>query len=150
MASNSKRLKLCSHNEDRISALPDAILCHILSFFSIRQAKNINSVTPPSHCFPCLKLLHVTFWFPYPHTVEKLFSSFPVLEDLIIDGEDSDASAFNLLYLHPNLEHLKILSKREHLYVNCTRYTYCIAGSLSDKWQSDSTSNVRFGAVLEK
>ncbi|PRQ57143.1 putative F-box domain-containing protein [Rosa chinensis] len=38
MASNSKRLKLCSHNEDRISGLPDAILCHILSFFSIRQA----------------------------------------------------------------------------------------------------------------
>ncbi|PRQ25377.1 putative F-box domain-containing protein [Rosa chinensis] len=38
MPSNSKRLKLCSHNEDRINGFPDAILCHILSFFSIRQA----------------------------------------------------------------------------------------------------------------
>ncbi|PRQ17700.1 putative F-box domain-containing protein [Rosa chinensis] len=36
MASNSTLRK--SRNEDRISELPDAILCHILSFFSTREA----------------------------------------------------------------------------------------------------------------
>ncbi|XP_004298789.1 PREDICTED: F-box/LRR-repeat protein At4g14096-like [Fragaria vesca subsp. vesca] len=38
MASYSNRLKLCSDNEDRISGMPDAVLCHILSFLSTREA----------------------------------------------------------------------------------------------------------------
>ncbi|PRQ17702.1 putative F-box domain, leucine-rich repeat domain, L domain-containing protein [Rosa chinensis] len=185
MASNSKRPKLCSHNKDRISGLPDALLCHILTFFSIRDAvktcvlshrwknvwasvpnldfdeeeykldyvvrtvpqphnvvelvlrlgdpplldfeiprrlfmcntlvslelflhENIRAVTPPSNCFPCLKFLNVTFWYPDSQTLEKLFSCFPVLEDLIIDGQDDDASAFHLVISAPKLKRLRI------------------------------------------
>ncbi|XP_061988356.1 F-box/FBD/LRR-repeat protein At1g16930-like [Rosa rugosa] len=234
MASNSKRLKLCSHNEDRISGLPGAVLCHILSFLSTREAvktsvlshrwknvwasvpildfdeeeyyleyvfrtlsrpigydpdwfaqfvnrvllfrcpgdihrfrlvatrmhdvsliyawistairrnvveldlrvgtstdphfeipkrlfmcstlvklklwlrRDISVITPRSNCFPCLKFLHVTLLYPDSDSMEKLFSRFPVLEDLIIDGNLEDASAFKLDISAPKLKRLQI------------------------------------------
>ncbi|XP_062029567.1 F-box/LRR-repeat protein At4g14103-like [Rosa rugosa] len=83
-------------------------MCNTLVSLELGVHKNIRAVTPPSHCFPCLKLLHVTFCFPDSHTVEKLFPSFPVLEDLIIDGEHEDASAFNLVISAPKLKRLQI------------------------------------------
>ncbi|KAM5572481.1 hypothetical protein ABKV19_012505 [Rosa sericea] len=83
-------------------------MCNTLVSLELGVHKNIRAVTPPSHCFPCLKLLHVTFGYPGSHTVEKLFPSFPVLEDLIIDGQDEDASAFNLVISAPKLKRLQM------------------------------------------
>ncbi|XP_062028899.1 putative F-box/FBD/LRR-repeat protein At5g25850 [Rosa rugosa] len=81
-------------------------MCNTLVSLELFLHQNICAVTPPSNCFPCLKLLNVTFWYPDSHTLEKLFSCFPVLEDLIIHGEASDGTLSILLYLHPNFRKL--------------------------------------------
>ena len=83
-------------------------MCNTLVSLELVLHRNICAFTPPSNCFPCLKSLHVTFRFPDPSTVEKLLSCFPVLEDLIIDGQDKDASAFNLVISAPKLKRLQI------------------------------------------
>lgn len=86
-------------------------LCSTLMSLKLWLRRDISAITPSSNCFPCLKFLHVTVSYPDSDSMEKLFSCFPVLEDLIIDGELQDASAFNLDISAPKLKRLQIRFK---------------------------------------
>lgn len=83
-------------------------LCSTLKSLKLWLRRDISAITPRSNCFPCLKFLHVTLLYPDSESMENLFSSFPVLEDLIIDGDLEDASAFNLDIFAPKLKRLQI------------------------------------------
>ncbi|XP_050378219.1 uncharacterized protein LOC126795421 [Argentina anserina] len=61
-----------------------------------------------SNCFPSLKFLHVTVHYSDSDSREMLFSNFPVLEDLIIDGNLQDSDAYNLDVSAPKLKRLQI------------------------------------------
>ncbi|KAK9937678.1 hypothetical protein M0R45_014453 [Rubus argutus] len=150
-----RQMQVC----DRISALPDALLCHILSFlptiYAVRTTCFVSQMeehmdfysqsthsrcrtfelpqsllmcktlvvlklwsnfiinTPTSSgCFPALKSLNVSFESSDNYSIEKLFSHFPVLEDLTIKaifplfGPTED---LNVNILAPKLKSLKVV-----------------------------------------
>ncbi|CAK9147253.1 unnamed protein product [Ilex paraguariensis] len=63
---------------------------------------------PPPFCFPCLKILHIDFYFPPKQLLQCLFRSCPVLEDLVIIGELGEEQGLIFDISAPALKRLKV------------------------------------------
>ncbi|XP_004288754.1 PREDICTED: putative F-box/LRR-repeat protein At5g41840-like [Fragaria vesca subsp. vesca] len=108
---NVVELKLCVRvYEDTVEKieLPKTIfLCKTLVILKL----NFNCfiyAPPESGCFPNLKVLHIRLDCPDKDFLEKLFTFFPLLEDLFIYGRlSSDISGTFKLFV-PELKRLKI------------------------------------------
>ncbi|XP_050377517.1 F-box/LRR-repeat protein At4g14103-like [Argentina anserina] len=83
-------------------------MCRTLVSLKLWLRRGISVITPSSNCFPRLKFLDVRLSYPDSDSMEKLFSHFPVLEDLIIAGNLADTSAFKLDVSAPKLKRLQI------------------------------------------
>ncbi|XP_004298755.1 PREDICTED: F-box/LRR-repeat protein At4g14096-like [Fragaria vesca subsp. vesca] len=82
--------------------------CSTLMRLKLLLCENFSATIPSSNCFPSLKFLHVTVQHPDSDLMEKFFSCFPALEELIIDGDVAGATAYNLVISAPKLIRLHI------------------------------------------
>ncbi|XP_009359386.2 putative F-box/LRR-repeat protein At3g58880 [Pyrus x bretschneideri] len=71
---------------NKIFQLPRSVFMYKKLVVLKLNSNCLSYVPPESRCFPSLKFLHVTVYFPNNALAEKLFSCCPVLEDLTIDG----------------------------------------------------------------
>lgn len=78
-----------SDNYEQFELPKSLFMCKTLMVMKL-MADFVASI-PTSGCFPRLKLLYVTFHYPQTHSMEKLLSQCPVLEDLTIDVSLSDS-----------------------------------------------------------
>lgn len=75
----------------------------------LKLISNCISYAPPkSGCFPNLKFLHIRVDYPDNDLMEKLFSYFPLLEDLTIEGEMLCDIRCNFKLSVPKLKTLRI------------------------------------------
>ncbi|KAM5586295.1 FBD-associated F-box protein [Rosa sericea] len=70
--------------------------------------QNYVAIPPSSDCFPCLKLLDVSVFYPDPATMERLFTCGPVLEHLIIEGYLGEEQYLNFNIFAPKLKRLEL------------------------------------------
>ncbi|KAL6142388.1 hypothetical protein ACLB2K_060670 [Fragaria x ananassa] len=108
MGSNSKRRKRCT--EDRLSELPDAILCHILSFLSTVEAVKTSVLS---------------------HRWENLWASVPTIDVCGYDPKEFDFDSFTTFLDRVLLSHDS--SKVHRFRICCTKMVYPL---LFDYWVS--------------
>ncbi|XP_068337697.1 F-box/LRR-repeat protein At4g14103-like [Pyrus communis] len=81
--------------------------CKTLVVLKLLLESNI-TFTPTSDCFPSLKFFHAKVYDPDADSMEKLFSSCPALEELIIGGDIVASKVLNFNIEAPELNRLKI------------------------------------------
>lgn len=83
---NAVEFDLRVHSNGQIFELPQSFFMSKTLVVLKLNSDCLRYVPPKSGCFPSLKFLHVTDYYPHYESMEKFFSCCPVLEDLTIDG----------------------------------------------------------------
>nr|XP_011459597.1 PREDICTED: FBD-associated F-box protein At4g10400-like [Fragaria vesca subsp. vesca]XP_011459598.1 PREDICTED: FBD-associated F-box protein At4g10400-like [Fragaria vesca subsp. vesca]XP_011459600.1 PREDICTED: FBD-associated F-box protein At4g10400-like [Fragaria vesca subsp. vesca] len=89
--------------------VPESVFeCKTLVVLKLKSDSSFTYAPPKLGCFPNLKCLHITIDYPDKDLLEKLFSYFPVLEDLSVEGEWNDHVNCNVKLFVPKLKRLSI------------------------------------------
>ncbi|KAL6226121.1 hypothetical protein ACLB2K_000086 [Fragaria x ananassa] len=119
--------RLQGDNVEKIELPKTIFLCKTLVVLKLNLKSNCFIYAPPeSGCFPNLKVLHIGVDCPDKDFMEKLFTFFPLLEDLTIDGYLSSAISGTFKLFVPELKRLSIEVDSNMSYEDPYEYYFSI------------------------
>ncbi|KAL6221411.1 hypothetical protein ACLB2K_009162 [Fragaria x ananassa] len=120
-------VRLQGDNVEKIELPKTIFLCKTLVVLKLNLKSNCFIYAPPeSGCFPNLKVLHIGVDCPDKDFMEKLFTFFPLLEDLTIDGYLSSAISGTFKLFVPELKRLSIEVDSNMSYEDPYEYYFSI------------------------
>ncbi|XP_004288718.1 PREDICTED: F-box/FBD/LRR-repeat protein At5g22660-like [Fragaria vesca subsp. vesca] len=120
-------VRLQGDNVEKIELPKTIFLCKTLVVLKLNLKSNCFIYAPPeSGCFPNLKVLHIGVDCPDKEFMEKLFTFFPLLEDLTIDGYLSSAISGTFKLFVPELKRLSIEVDSNMSYEDPYEYYFSI------------------------